>query len=197
MDELVHFVKKLEEQDEENKMPNIPRSTPKGNNVGKHNNSGGAKNGKVATESPSVIVNINPSDYLERINRRKMIFAERQTNDNAILKAEVKKKDLEIQRRKSENNELKEKLKIFAERHDEEKKMLEKSYKEKAVGSPIVIAGEIESIFDHNNKNNNVEDNKVILGGGGIKHTKIKGSYGKKSKSGGSFLGLNCCGGER
>ena len=49
MDELVHFVKKLEEQDEENKMPNISRSTPKGNNVGKHNNGGGAKNCKVAT----------------------------------------------------------------------------------------------------------------------------------------------------
>ena len=75
MDELVHFVKKLEEQDEENKMPNIPRSTPKGNNVGKHNNGGGAKTDKVATESPRVIVNINPSDYLERINRRKIVFA--------------------------------------------------------------------------------------------------------------------------
>ena len=115
-----------------------------------------------------------------------MIFAERHTNANTLLKAQVKKKDLEIQRRKSENKELKEKLKSFAERHDEENKILEQSYqstKEKSVGSPIVIAGEIENIFEHNNAVN--------------KHSKIKGSFSKKGKSKSSFLGLNCCGGER
>jgi hypothetical protein len=190
MDELVHFVQKLKQ--DENKLPNLPTTTI--NNKLKKNDAQNNKiftgNSSIATESPSVIVNINPTDYLERINRRKMIFAERHTNDNTLLKAQVKKKDLEIQRRKSENKELKEKLKSFAERHDEENKILEQSYqsnKEKSVGSPIVIAGEIENIFEHNN------EMKAAVN----KHSKIKGSFNKKGKSKSSFLGLNCCGGER
>ena len=182
MDDLLHFVKKLEQT--ENRNPNaIVFQTP----------SNKQKVPDDVAESPSVVVNINPSEYLERINRRKMIFAEKHAHDNTILKAQVKKKDLEIQRRKSENQELKEKLKSFAEQQDKEHKMLQESFnnnKNKAIGSPVLVPGNILDLSQSR------EASIDYAAGRPQSQTRIKGSK-PKSKSKSSFLGFHCCGTER
>ena len=182
MDDLLHFVKKLEQT--ENRNPNTMILQTPSNKQQIFDN---------VAESPSVVVNINPSDYLERINRRKMIFAEKHAHDNTILKAQVKKKDLEIQRRKSENMELKEKLKCFAEQQDKEHKMLQESFnhnKHKAIGSPVLVPDNILDLSQ--SREASTEDDT----GRTQPQTRIKGSK-PKPKSKGSFLGFHCCGTER
>ena len=122
-----------------------------------------------------------------------MIFAEKHAHDNTILKAQVKKKDLEIQRRKSENKELKEKLKSFAEQQDKEHKMLQESFnhnKNKAIGSPVLVPGKILDLSQSREPSTDKDAGHLQS------QIRIKDSKPKpKSKS--SFLGFHCCGTER
>ena len=80
MDDLLHFVKKLEQT--ENRNPNTTVFQTPSNKQQVPDD---------VAESPSVVVNINPSEYLERINRRKMILQKacpRQHNFESASKEE-------------------------------------------------------------------------------------------------------------